>query len=262
MRYWTRPQWKANPPKSSPVVMPKPVDVIYVHHDAGAFMSDPVSTIQGIQRLHQAGDYNDIAYHEWVSYTGDVFEGRGFGVKDGATGCQGGKSLSICVQGNFDNVIPTRVQIDAIVARIVAAAQEGRLSPGFKILAHQQAPPCWKNGGNTNATACCGKHLLAELPTIRARVASALNPPPLPDPTPSPTPTPSPEDDMAPFYVRYDLHSSQSPAVWLVDWTGHKSPVHSPDTLKALEAQDLIVKTVDLSNSKNASESFLSAMHK
>jgi hypothetical protein len=245
--------------------MPKPVAVLYVHHDAGQFMSDPVPTIQGIQRLHQdVHHWSDIAYQEWIAYTGDAFEGRGFGVVDGATGCQGGESLSICMQGNFENVIPARAQIDTLVARIVAAAQEGRLSKGFQILAHNQAPPCkTSTTSNTNATQCCGKHLISELPEIRRRVALALSPPPAND-IPTPSPTPTPEDDMAPFYVHYKLHPQNASGVgeWLVDWTGDKSPVHDGALVTALAKSQLIAKVVDLSASKPASDTFLNAMHK
>lgn len=257
MRYWTRSQWKARPPTAM-TVMPKPVDTLYVHHDAGQLMSDPPPTIRQIQRTHQdVQEWRDIAYQEWIAYNGDVFEGRGFGVTDGATAGQSGHSLSICLQGNFESVIPPARQIDSLVTRIVAAAQEGRLSPGFRILAHQQAPAYYRNGTNLNATACCGKWLLERLPEIRERVNAALHPIPIPDPT-------DPEDDMTPFYIRYDLHpkNSSQVGVWLVDWTGRKSPVQSTDVLDALNAEELIVKTVDLSKSPNGSEIFLTAMHK
>lgn len=233
-RYVTRSQWQARPPKAM-TVMPKPVDVVYIHHDAGAFMSPPTPTIQGIQRVHQdVQGWRDIAYQEWVAYTGDVYEGRGFGVTDGATAGQSGKSLSICLQGNFENVIPTSDQITSVVNRIVAAAQEGRLSPGFRIHAHQQAPPYYKDGKNLNATQCCGKWLLERLPEIRARVAKSLAPPPAPD---------LPEESA--MYIRYDLDpagTNSQPTVWLVHATGRFAP--SADLLGAIEASGAITRTV------------------
>lgn len=194
--------------------MPKPVGVVYVHHDAGSFLSPPTPTIQAIQRQHQdVNGWSDIAYQEWIAYNGDVYEGRGFGVVDGATAGQGGDSLSICLQGNFENVLPDARQIQSLVNRIVACAQEGRLSPGFQILAHRQAPPHYNKAGvNLNATACCGKWLVERLPEIRTRVAASLHPTPVPDPT-----DPSEEDiDMG--YIRYNLnHPPQGePGVWLV----------------------------------------------
>lgn len=220
--------------------MPKPVDVIYVHHDAGPLLSDPVTTIRGIQRVHQdVQGWRDIAYQEWVAHDGDVFEGRGFGVTDGATAGQSGKSLSICLQGNFENVIPPAVQITSVVNRIVAAAQEGRLSANFRILAHQQAPPYYKDGTNLNATQCCGKFLLERLPEIRRRVIASL------DPTPPPTPpTPDPQENDA-MYIRYDLDPAATrgqPAVWLVHASGRFAP--PKDLLGAIEASGAICHTV------------------
>jgi hypothetical protein len=39
-----------------------------------------------VQRSHQAGEFNDIAYNHLVCRHGHVFEGRGFGVQTGANG--------------------------------------------------------------------------------------------------------------------------------------------------------------------------------
>lgn len=182
MRYVPAAEWKLLPPTSeSPNGVP--VDVVYVHHDTAPLLADPLATIRQHQRDHIVNKgWRDLAYQEWIANNGDVYEGRGFRVRDGATGCQGGVSLSICLQGNFEAVVPTRAQLDSLVTRIVAAARQGLLAPGFKILAHQDAPPCrasWTS--NTNATACCGKHLIAELPAVRERVAAALAPDPEPE---------------------------------------------------------------------------------
>lgn len=184
----SRAQWGALPPKAT---YPNgvPVDVVYVHHDAGHLTSDPYATIRSEQRDHMYRQgWLDLAYQKWIAHTGDVFDGRGFTIQDGATGCQGGVSLSICLQGNFENVLPTRAQINALVDAIVDAFRDGYLTDDFEILPHNEAPVCpasWTS--NTNATLCCGKHLIAKLPEIRERVSAELYgdppaPPPLPDP--------------------------------------------------------------------------------
>lgn len=69
-----------------------------------------------------------------------------------------------------------------------------------------------------------------------------------------PEPTPTPEDDDM-TYIRYNLHPSQSPSVWLVSARG-KQGITDPDYLTAIEKAGAVSHVVDLSKSESASAAF------
>jgi N-acetylmuramoyl-L-alanine amidase len=176
--YITRAQWKARPPRDI-TPMKKPAREVVIHHSTTPLLLDGAQACRNVQNFHMdTQGWSDIAYQELVHANGDVYEGRGFDVQGGATKGYNSTSLAICALGNFDTTIPPAALITSIANRIVAAAQERRLTVDFGIVAHR----------DRNATECCGDYLYERLPEIRARVAASLHPAPTPTPLP---PTPS-----------------------------------------------------------------------
>lgn len=240
MRYVTRSQWGARKPVSI-TRMARPVPTVYIHHSATPLMAPGAGTMRSIQQQHiDVQGWADIAYQECVDYHGDVYEARGFDVQGGATKGQNAVSLAICALGNYDNTAVPSAVIQSIVTRIVAAAQEGRLSVGFQIKGHKDA----------YATACPGRYLYERLPEIRNRVADTLAPhPPIP-----------PEDD-ADMYFIYRLHKDALGANEAVDWivppNGPKFHCPSTHYTKALERAGAHV--IDLTSNADASKVFRNA---
>lgn len=90
MRYTTRAQWGARPPES---VALKPVEAlrgVTVHWfgspSAASTHGGCSALLRSVQRSHQAGEFNDIAYNWGVCPHGEIYQLRGFGVKTGANG--------------------------------------------------------------------------------------------------------------------------------------------------------------------------------
>jgi peptidoglycan recognition protein len=249
MTYITRKQWGARPPKQV-TRMPRPVRLVYVHHTAGPVGGDPAATVRAVQAQHMDRQgWSDIAYQELVAPDGTVFEGRGFDVQGGATQGRNSTSLAICALGNYDvTTVPAPI-LDAIAARIAAAARGGFLAGGFVIAGHRDA----------NATACPGRNLYDALPAIRRRVADLLAPAPV-----------TPEGSMAetvhikfhPHIVKDEENGGRSwPSTEALAYAGRLMPLTNPapvlDTFPADREHDL---SADLSGSRAVIDAFRNAV--
>jgi hypothetical protein len=102
-----RAEWRARAPKSAPVpLLWSQIDTLVIHY-SGA-LSDELpsypSRVRGIQNYHMdvvdpPRHWNDIAYNFLVAKTGEVFEGRGWGVMSAATLNHNGHTLAFCFLG-------------------------------------------------------------------------------------------------------------------------------------------------------------------
>ena len=228
MRYITRDQWGAQPPKYRNV-MPRPVDEAYLHHGGGGSMQDnPFQVVPAWQRDHMWGDHewSDVAYQEIFScareYDGWVFEGRGFGFIGGATGDpEDRRSLSVCVIGNFERDHPTPAVLESIAQRLAYSVKIGRLTRGFVL----------KGDRDANATACPGINLYRRIPEIRARVEQIVagN-----EPTPAPV-EPLEDDEMKWLYY----HDQDTGTEFVVTNSGDVRE-YGPGALRALREAGVI----------------------
>lgn len=228
MRYVTRDQWGARPPKYRNV-MPRPVDLVVVHHSVTPWNADPYSTVRGIQSFHMdSRGWSDVAYQELVAmdpeHDGWVFEGRGFGFIGGATGNPPGdsRSLSICLLGNSSEKPPTPLALESIASRLAYAQKIGRLAPRWQI----------RGDRDFNSTNCPGDALYAALPSIRQRAAELLI-----EPTPAPPdPDPDPEDDD----MRWLYFHGESTGTEIVVCSDGKVRMFGPDALRELREAEVI----------------------
>ena len=227
MRYVTRDQWGARPPKYRNV-MPRPVSLAVVHHTVTPWDADPHTTLRGIQRDHmQSRGWSDIAYQELVSmaagYDGWVWGGRGFGHIGGATGTPPGDahSLSICVLANCETDPPTPAVLESIASRLAYAEKIGRLAPGWEI----------RGDRDYNSTACPGRHLYARLGEIRQRAAEIVAGH---EPTPAPVePLPPVEDD-----VQWLYYSGKNGTEWVC--VNGRNYFPGPKALAVLRSDEVI----------------------
>jgi len=90
MKIVTRAQWGAAPPESVTGRQPSALKGVVVHWfgspPAKQNHADCDDLLRSVQRSHQAGEFNDIAYNHAVCQHGTVYELRGFGVQTGANG--------------------------------------------------------------------------------------------------------------------------------------------------------------------------------
>uniref|UniRef100_A0A1B6IZF3 Peptidoglycan-recognition protein n=1 Tax=Homalodisca liturata TaxID=320908 RepID=A0A1B6IZF3_9HEMI len=103
----SRSQWGATPPKVSPTHISGPVPWVIIHHSEGNTncSGKPCKEIvRNIQHYHMYENYwADIGYNFMVAPTGEVFEGRGWGVVGAHAPRYNSKSVGICLIGSFQS---------------------------------------------------------------------------------------------------------------------------------------------------------------
>jgi uncharacterized protein with LGFP repeats len=207
----------------------------FVHHTAGSNNYTPADVpkiLRATYAYHVKGrGWSDIGYNFLVDKFGRIWEGRAGGVDRAVLGAHTGgfnnNTFGVAAMGNFETAKPSPELLGAI-AQVFAwkfamyGAQPG-LDPlsRIKLLSVGGGTSRYRAGkkvefmrisGHRDAglTACPGKNLFAQLPTIRALVVTILatqstyGPPVLvpglpeaPEPTP-PTPAPAPPPTAAP----------------------------------------------------------------
>lgn len=188
MRYQTRSDWGAQPPRWNSGVVSQSQGV-FIHYNGPAVNNavlagdyQAVRTfLQGIQRFHQqTQNWPDIAYSWCVDAMGRIWELRGWGTAQAATLNWNWNSHSIFLPLG-GNQAPTDTQIAA--CRTVIAEHNRRYGSGF-VRGHQDAP---------NSTSCPGPVLLPMVrsgkfnpPAVttpsRPNIPSAIPAPPIPTP--------------------------------------------------------------------------------
>lgn len=163
MKIVTRAQWGAKPP-TRPHTIRGSVGLVFIHHTVTADIGDEAEEVRRIQAQHQADGSSDIDYGFLMGRTGTIFEGRGWGVTDGATGQDVDPSkpfdyymsreLTMAFLGNYETLVPTPAQLDACREWI---AESPDLTVGLVIRGHR----------DVRATACPGDHLYDDLDIIR-----------------------------------------------------------------------------------------------
>lgn len=164
----TRAEWGARPPKSTPVKIHTPTPELWLHHTASSG-SGGAARVKQIQDFHMdVRRWNDIAYSFLVDLSGDVYEGRGAGIRGGHTRNHNSISHAICVLGHYDMYNPTDAALTAVADLVRHGASEG----------------WWPNqltGGHRDAsgasTSCPGKNLHKKIPGInKAALEDELTP--------------------------------------------------------------------------------------
>jgi hypothetical protein len=172
----------------------------FVHHTAGTNDYSPADVpkmLRGIYAYHVRGrGWSDVGYNFIVDKFGRVWEGRAGGVEKAVLGAHTGgfnrNTFAVSALGNFEKAQPSPAMLGAI-SRIFAwkfamYGDEPGLRPldRIKLLSQGGGTSRYRAGktasfvrisGHRDAgtTACPGKNLYAQLPTIRALVATILD---------------------------------------------------------------------------------------
>ena len=163
-----RGQWARGRPVSVEMQRMTPIRHITIHHDGmkpfyGTDLPTVASHLELIRTMHRGKGWADIGYHFAIDRAGRVWEGRplafqGAHVKDHNQG-----NIGIVVLGNFEQQMPTDLQLDAVEQHILALQQAYGVS-GRNIRTHREWPGA--------STICPGGRLQQIVKELRRGVKS------------------------------------------------------------------------------------------
>lgn len=129
---------------------------IIVHHSAIGGNDD--ITAADIHRIHQQNGWSGIGYHMFIRKSGLIETGRPLADIGAHTYQHNNTSIGICLSGNFNDEMPTDMQIASASKLIGLLCQMYSLNPNENtIFGHR----------DFNATACPGENLYADLGYLR-----------------------------------------------------------------------------------------------
>lgn len=133
--------------------------LLTVHHSGVKVADDEdiVAAMQGLQRYSQrAKHWPDVPYHFVIGRNGQIAEGRNVAFAgDTNTGYDPAGHLLVCVEGNFEEQVPTAEQVASLKRLCAWLCQEYRIAPRH-IHGHKHYA----------TTACPGRNLSPLLPTL------------------------------------------------------------------------------------------------
>jgi hypothetical protein len=165
----TRAAWGANPLVTPASAIATPSPELWLHHTASTGLHGS-SGMRQLQAGALAGGYVDLEYSYVVDNpTPTVFESRGPGRNTAATADHNERSHALCVMGNFETDRPSSMLLD-VLAELVAWGNGAGYWPAAITGPHRDA--------SGNATACCGRYLIEQIPEINRRAGSSSSSPP------------------------------------------------------------------------------------
>jgi hypothetical protein len=180
---YTRAQWGADESLRDPAGPSYgSVRAAWVHHtaDTNSYTSDQVPAIlRGIYAFHVNGrGWSDIGYNFLVDRFGRTWEGRYGGTTRPVIGAHAygvnSYTFGVSVMGNFD-VAAVPAAVTTAVTQLIgwkAQIHEINLLGKARITGHTYNAVSGHRDAADNSTACPGRYLYAQLPTIRANAAA------------------------------------------------------------------------------------------
>ncbi|MEW1982057.1 N-acetylmuramoyl-L-alanine amidase, partial [Citricoccus sp. NPDC079358] len=188
----TRAQWGADESKVKDWGTPSTdLQAMYVHHTAGSnnyTESGAYAQIRGIYSYHARSlAWGDIGYQFLVDKYGNIFQGRRGSIEKPVQGAQAGgfnsDTIGISAMGNYDVASAPAPMVRAIEKVLAWQAYRYDVDPTANVTLTQRGKGTarWSDGTRvtvptilghkvTNSTACPGRYLDAQLPTIRKNV--------------------------------------------------------------------------------------------
>ncbi len=192
----TRAQWGADESKVKDWGTPSTdLKAMYVHHTAGSnnyTASGAYAQIRGIFQYHAVSlNWGDIGYQFLVDKYGNIFQGRRGSIEKPVQGAQAGgfntDTIGISAMGNYDIASAPAPMVRAIEKVLAWQAYRYDVNPTANVTLTQRGKGTarWSDGTRvtvptilghkvTNSTACPGRYLDAQLPTIRKNVNSLV----------------------------------------------------------------------------------------
>src|SRR5699024_5007719 len=191
----TRSQWGANESITSTSSQSRDLKAMFVHHTAGTnnyTRAQAYGQIRAIFSYHtESLRWGDIGYNFLVDRYGTIYEGRRGSMDSLPLGAQAGgfntDTFGISTMGNFDEANPPAAMVESLkkvlawkchehsinatcTTTLTSAGSTSKYSRGTRvslntILGHK----------DTHATACPGRYLYSQLPSIRQDVAKRID---------------------------------------------------------------------------------------
>ncbi|MGM7667184.1 S-layer homology domain-containing protein [Microbacterium sp. A93] len=188
----TRAQWGANESVVNDWGTPsKDLKAMYVHHTAGSnnySASGAYAQIRGIFTYHAVNlRWGDIGYQFLVDKYGKIYQGRRGSIDAPVVGAQAGgfntDTIGVSAMGNYDVASAPAAMVRAIERVLAWQADRYDVDPtaSTRLTQSGKGTARWSSGTTvtvptilghkvTNSTACPGRYLDAQLPTIRKNV--------------------------------------------------------------------------------------------
>jgi hypothetical protein len=147
---------------------PKPVKTLVGHHSVtkqlspNATVKQEQAEMRSVQAIGYARGLGGFPYGVAIPPSGRCYKGSGFGTVEAATGGYNTPTDSIVFLGNYEVFKLTKEQIEAAVAVGRWAREQGFTTKVVAFDPHQKY----------KATACPGKHVMAELKSIEKQINS------------------------------------------------------------------------------------------
>lgn len=134
----------------------KATNQIIIHHSAIGGRDD--ITAADIDRIHKQNGWAGIGYHMFIRKSGLIETGRPLEDIGAHTYRHNNTSIGICLSGNFNNEMPTDMQMLSATKLVAVLCQMYSLFPNeYTVFGHR----------DFNATACPGDNLYADLYNVR-----------------------------------------------------------------------------------------------
>ncbi|GAA1674396.1 hypothetical protein GCM10010977_27640 [Citricoccus zhacaiensis] len=188
----TRAQWGADESVVQDWGTPSTdLQAMYVHHTAGSnnySASGAYAQIRGIFKYHAVSlNWGDIGYQFLVDKYGNIFQGRRGSIEKPVQGAQAGgfnsDTIGISAMGDYDVASAPAPMVRSIEKVLAWQAYRYDVDPTATVTLTQRGKSSarWSDGTRvtvptilghrvTNTTACPGRYLNAQLPTIRKNV--------------------------------------------------------------------------------------------
>lgn len=157
MTFYTRGDWAASPPRSTPTPFgPNLPNSVTVHAVGAPLAEKPeyLATVKAIQNHAFQKGLSDIDYNFLVDLHGNIYEGRGGEVRSGAQHVGNSTSLSVCYLDNGDENIPFTDE----AKKAILVLRHGWTANGDASAIH---PHRWWNNGGQYDTNCPGDEIAA-----------------------------------------------------------------------------------------------------
>ncbi|WP_161485746.1 SH3 domain-containing protein [Enteractinococcus helveticum] len=191
----TRAQWGANESLVSRSNQSSELKAMYVHHTAGTNNYSRAQAYAQVRAVHNyhAGTlrWGDIGYNFLIDRYGTIYEGRRGSIDSLPVGAQAGgfntNTFGISTIGNFEIASPPAAMVESL-KKVLAwkGLQHGINAAGTTSLTSAGGSSKHSSGTrvtvntilghkDTHATACPGRYLYSQLPSIRRDVATRIN---------------------------------------------------------------------------------------
>lgn len=145
----SRAQWQARSPKGETKISAKnlPVPFVVMHHCTGSnnthcMEAQCAAAVRRYQAFHMdKKDRKDISYNFMIAPTGEIFEGRGWGVKGSHSVPYNNRSTGICIIGNYTYEIPSDKALQSVKDLIQFGIDSNHIQSNYTLIGHRQSMP-------------------------------------------------------------------------------------------------------------------------